>query len=60
MTITITISTENAAFENHAGEEAARILNEVAQQISGWPGRDALTWTIRDFNGNRVGKCVAE
>lgn len=60
MTITITLSTENAAFENHAGEEIARILKELAQQIGGWPGRSDFTLEIRDFNGNRVGKCVAE
>lgn len=59
MNITITISTENAAFENQAGEEVARILEKLASQVKSWPGVNVFTIGLRDLNGNRVGECVA-
>ena len=55
--ITITIRTNNAAFDDHESSETARILREIAVKL------DGATWTIPsidqqplyDVNGNRVG-----
>jgi hypothetical protein len=50
--ITITIYTDNAAFED-AGEEieTARILRELAESIA----KGNKPAVVRDFNGNAVG-----
>lgn len=60
MTITITISTENTAFENQAGMEVSRILTKLAAQVETWPGVNVFNIGLRDLNGNKVGECVAE
>lgn len=60
MTITITIHTDNAAFENQAGEEVARILRQQASQLESWPGYNTFTQGLRDLNGNKVGECKAD
>jgi len=56
MTITIKISTGNAAFEDDASQEVARILRELAKDMDGHPhfgpGFDVA---LRDVNGNKVG-----
>lgn len=50
MTVKIEFETDNAAFEDPT--EAGRILRKVSVQIdAGMP-----SGTIRDINGNRVGK----
>lgn len=51
MTLKIEFETDNAAFDTDKAAETARILHEIADQISdGW---DACS--IRDINGNRIG-----
>lgn len=56
MKITITINTDNAAFEDESGSEVARILRELCNEIEGRDilGNDDGT-NLRDINGNRVG-----
>lgn len=55
--ITITIDTDNAAFEEEGGHEVARILRTVAQDFVHLEDpRDLDGKYIRDINGNRVGK----
>lgn len=55
MDITIEISTDNAAFEDCAGSELARILRKVANEVDDWPGANSLSIGLRDINGNKVG-----
>lgn len=53
-TFTVSIDTDNAAFERDEATEVARILHDVADQVarSGmWRERKPL----RDINGNAVG-----
>jgi len=56
MTITIKIDANNAAFEDDASQEVARILRDLAKRIEGHPhfgpGHDQA---LRDVNGNEVG-----
>jgi hypothetical protein len=59
MNITITINTDNAAFENMAGIEVARILRKLADMIEDWPGANEFTYGCRDANGNKVGSIIA-
>ena len=49
------IATENAAFENDAGSEVARILRKLADTVQDWPGANHFTIGLRDLNGNKVG-----
>ena len=52
--LTITIKTENAAFEEPGkAAEVARILRKYADQIEG--DGDVGEWALADYNGNRVG-----
>ena len=53
-TFKLDIKTENAAFEDdQCGVEIARILREIADKFDrGEPSAG----TVRDVNGNRVGK----
>jgi len=53
MTITIKVSTDNAAFEDKDAE-IARLLHKIALQ---WPLHDS---TLRDFNGNSVGSVTVK
>lgn len=61
--VTIKIETSNAAFRaecgGDAGIEGARILRELADQMENAPAglADTHYWTIRDSNGNTVGRC---
>ena len=56
--ITITIDTGNAAFEDGAGgSEVARILRTLADRYEN-DGLWDQTHTLRDINGNRVGKAT--
>jgi len=59
MTVTLTISTDNAAFENQAGNEVARILHVVATKLHAWEGANEFTIGLHDINGNKVGKVEA-
>jgi hypothetical protein len=51
MTLTITINTDNAAFEDDMRGELARILRKLAKDFE--QGNNPTT--IRDINGNTVG-----
>ena len=48
---TLTIQTDNAAFEDAPGEEVARILEETAAKLRNM----AQSGNLRDINGNKVG-----
>jgi hypothetical protein len=49
---TLTIQTDNAAFGDEPSYELARILAEVASRVGG----GELAGTVRDENGNTVGR----
>jgi hypothetical protein len=52
----IEINTDNAAFEDNEGEEVARILRRLANEIE-----SGLTdVNLRDINGNLVGEAVED
>jgi hypothetical protein len=55
-TLKITIKMDNAAFEECAGEEAARILRDVASYLDGKHLVPSDTAPVRDLNGNTVGE----
>jgi hypothetical protein len=56
MELTITIDTDNAAFEEAGVEfEAARILRAFARTIENNGMPIGSTWKLRDINGNTVG-----
>lgn len=52
---TLTIKTENAAFDRRGGSEIARLLAVVATHVRG-RDLDADSGTLRDVNGNTVGR----
>lgn len=54
MRITITIDTNNAAFQPDPWPEVARILHELAGEAEEGAG---YLDPPRDHNGNRVGEC---
>jgi len=58
VTFTITIDTDNAAFDDgERGSETARILRAIASHIDGEPVAEPTFYaTIRDSNGNDVGR----
>lgn len=51
---TVTIDTDNAAFEDGAGIEVARILRDIAEQVEDARPENS-TISVFDVNGNRVG-----
>jgi len=51
-TFSISIDTGNAAFEDDAGAEVARILRDVATALE----RGTRGAPLHDINGNRVGR----
>jgi hypothetical protein len=57
--LTITIETDNAAFEHHCGTEVARILHKLADKIKLNDSDDInhISMTLQDVNGNTVGVC---
>ena len=57
MELTVNIGMDNAAFEPHPGDEAARILRNLADKLDGVDFADDYDCNIRliDFNGNSVG-----
>lgn len=57
--LTLEIECDNAAFDDHPSDEIARILRGVADDFAGYgrPGRREIrTGSLRDINGNRVGR----
>ncbi len=58
MAFKLTIETDNAAFEEGREEEVARILHDVAKHLE--TGHDDFTQyrTLRDINGNDVGRAA--
>lgn len=56
MTITITINTDNAAFEPEPADEVERILRRLANDVRDI-FQDVLEdgFSLRDINGNTVG-----
>ena len=57
MDITVTINTDNAAFEGQEDYETARILRKLAdniEQAHGPANCDGMK--LRDYNGNTVGE----
>ena len=48
---TMTIKTDNAAFDDDASMELSRILLRVAGELADVPGK----YPLRDINGNTVG-----
>ncbi len=61
MDVTITIKTDNAAFEDDPTHEVARILRKLADQMeeSGL-FQSGLSRKLVDFNGNVVGQMEIE
>lgn len=57
MTAQITVKMDNAAFENAAATELARILRHLAEQVE---AGELAPINLRDSNGNRVGEFVVE
>lgn len=59
MKVKITINTENAVFDNHAGSEVARILRKIAsdtERMTNPMENGFWGWPLADINGNTVGK----
>ena len=56
MKLKIEITMDNAAFEQDAGEEAARILNRLSEQLQEWPGGNTFEIGLLDIFGNKVGE----
>ena len=55
-TITITIDTDNAAFSENEAQEVTRILETLTAKI-GFDGQlQRGNQSVRDINGNTVGK----
>ena len=58
MKLTLSINFDNAAFEGSPENEVARILLELAHEISMELRFDGKIFVLRDYNGNTVGKAV--
>lgn len=60
MKATITISMDNAAFEEDAGAELSRILQDAAKKVQDFRTTDLDSYdryhNLKDVNGNTVGK----
>lgn len=56
MNITITINTDNSAFEYDPQSEVGRILRKTAKQIEDNGLLSSDDMPCIDFNGNKVGK----
>jgi hypothetical protein len=59
-TLKIEIETGNAAFSPYMGEEVARILRELADEVEPYGELWNLHMNLRDANGNVVGKAWEE
>ena len=64
MNITITLNTDNAAFDTYAGNNdgiaAAKILEKVLFRMRGSGGLVPVNYNLMDVNGNTVGKVLIE
>lgn len=61
MKITITIETDNAAFERAPMFEVARILDSAAARLKReGPPDEGDSYKLRDVNGNTVGRVTVE
>ena len=58
MAFKLTIDTDNAAFEEGREEEVARILRHVADQLLLGEPMAPNYETLRDINGNDVGRAA--
>ena len=57
----IEVDMDNAAFDHFPLEELANILDGLTKDLwEGLPGIAPATATLRDSNGNRVGRLVIE
>lgn len=56
MTLKITLTMDNAAFEPDPGIEVARILRALADRAEVESIEDGRRMVLRDFNGNSCGK----
>lgn len=53
----IVVQMDNAAFDGNAGQELARILEELAEELKTYPQVFAgHAWRLKDINGNVVGR----
>ncbi len=55
MRLKIEIKMDNAAFEDAQGDEAGRILRELADRLEGSGNMGGFATSLRDVNGNNVG-----
>jgi hypothetical protein len=53
--IKIEIDLSNAAFENDAPQEIARIVNKALNKLPRRPCEESQERPLMDYNGNRVG-----
>jgi hypothetical protein len=58
MKLRVTITMDNAAFEDAPGYELARILRELAGKLDGYGAAKDTTIRLMDANGNTVGQAV--
>jgi len=60
MNITITLNTENDAFDKSEGREVSRILHKLADEFEAdyLLNPDGESGSLRDINGNTVGGYV--
>ena len=56
MRFQLNMSCDNAAFGDWSGDEVARILQTIAQRCASIVTIDSDSGTIRDANGNTVGR----
>ena len=58
MKFSFELNTDNAAFSDHPVSEIHRVFTEIQQQLTHQRmiGVESLGGTIRDVNGNTVGK----
>lgn len=56
----LTIETVNAAFEDNAAAEIARILRQLAQRLEDDGMESGQEFVLRDLNGNKVGSAEAD
>ena len=54
-TFTVSMNTDNAAFDDDHNSEVARILRAIADKVESH-GCSGFFETIRDINGNDVGR----
>lgn len=60
MKFTLFFDMGNAAFEDSPAEEVARILRAIADKVAGENDVPGFFQTIRDANGNDIGRYAAK